>query len=71
MKNDDDDKIIDITSHPSRRKHEIVNYNMKGFQIKQERIKQVNQNIFNNLMMQVILVNQIIIYIILYYLATR
>ena len=66
MKNDDDDKIIDITSHPSRRKHEIVNYNMKGFQI-----KQVNQNIFNNLMMQVILVNQIIIYVILYYLATR
>lgn len=69
--NKDDDKIIDITSHISRREPDILNFSTKGFQVKQDRIKQVNQNIFNNLMMQVVLVNQVITYIIIYYLAVR
>ena len=61
--NKDDDKIIDITSHISRREPDILNFSTKGFQ--------VNQNIFNNLMMQVVLVNQVITYIIIYYLVVR
>ena len=69
--NKDDDKIIDITSHSSRRKPEVSSYNTKSFQINQERIRQVNKNIFNNLIMHLVLVNQVITYIILYYLASR
>lgn len=71
MKYNDDDKIIDITNYKNREEAEVFNVNVRGFHTKQEKIKQNHQNIFNNLMMQVVLVNQVITYIILYYLAIR
>jgi hypothetical protein len=70
MKVYDDDKVIDITDYSKRKPADLIE-NVKMIHSKQQIIKQNHQNVFNNLIMQVVLVNQVITYIVLYYLAIR